>query len=286
MTDAQAGGRGVQVEVANLPAWVDAQRLLGLPGFELLPAEGGRVLARGQLPRRDAADVAARLRGVGLDGQALQVSVSPPLPRAAVRAARTVDARRRRDTSVGFSRGGTRLDEQGRFSLTPEALALRIGRDAMAAGLVRVLDAGCGAGGNAIGFARAGCEVCAVERDPARLAMARHNAGVYGAAQRIAFEVGDALERARSGDFDLIFVDPPWGPDWDRTCTGAADFPLLQALHSQRAPGPAGTQQRRPALWAKLPPSFDFSQLPGATPAAVFGEAAGDRNRVKFVLAR
>lgn len=270
----------VRVQVEGLPTWLDARRLLDSPGLQLSAGPDGRCRAQGVLPPREAADLAARLRGVGLDGRLLSVQVEPALPRALIRAARTVDARRRRATSVGFSRTGARLDVQGRYSLTPEALALRMGEAAAAAGLLRVLDAGAGAGGNAIGFARAGCQVMAVEQDAARLALCRHNARVYGVQGSIRCACGDALQAA-SGDegraAQLWFVDPPWGPHWNRERTGLSDFPLLASLAA--LPG-------RPPLWAKLPPSFEVAQLPGAVPTALFGEGEGDRSRVKCVWVR
>ncbi|MFI5308607.1 MAG: methyltransferase domain-containing protein, partial [Polyangiales bacterium] len=145
--------------------------------------------AQADLDRPEAADLQARLRGVGLGGARLSIEISPPLPRSAVRAAAVTEARRHRTGSVGFSRKGARLDAEARRSLTPEALALALGRRARRA---RVLDACCGAGGNAIGFARAGCAVVAVEQDEARLAMAEHNARLYGVASQIRFVAGDA----------------------------------------------------------------------------------------------
>lgn len=251
-----------------MPAWVDAARLLG-PGFR--PAEGGWTA---DLPPAAAADVDARLRGVGLGGAPLRVTVTPPLPRAAVRAARLADARRRRDASPGFTRPGTRLDEEGRWSLTPEALALALGR---LAGARPVIDATCGAGGNTIGFARAGATVHAVERDPDRLALARHNARVYGVADRITFHLGDAEALLPRLPAALVFVDPPWGPEWSRARTAAADLPALGPILAAAGPRP---------VWVKAPPSFDPATLPGFTPRAWFGVAEGDRRRVKFVLLR
>ena len=172
-----------------------------------------------------------------------------------MRAARTRDARRRRDTTPGFTRPGTRLDDQGRISLTPEILALRIGERARG---LRVLDAMCGCGGNAIGFARAGCEVIAVDVHPGRVELARHNAKVYGVADRIDFRVGDA--RAYQEEGDLLFLDPPWD-----------DLDLLEAF------------SRRPC-WIKTPPSFPVPE--GFQAEAWFGEAPGDYQRVKFLLLR
>jgi SAM-dependent methyltransferase len=220
--------------------------------------------------------VAARLRGVGLGGRLLEVHVDPPLKRALVREARTLDARRRWSTTPGFERGAGHLDEESRWSLTPERLALRMGRLAKEAGYRTVVDAGCGAGGNTLGFARAGLRVVAVDQDPAKVALLRKNLawlGVTGVETLVGRwpEVGATKA-------DLLFLDPPWGPDWDRACTSAADFPLVGLARERR--GAFG------AVWAKVPPSFDPSSWPEASPEAVFGEAEGDRQRVKFVWLR
>jgi len=260
-----------RVEVRGLPAWLDADPLLGVAGARYQPAADGRAVAQAALSLHDAADLSARLRGVAIDGRLLEVLVEPKLPRAAVRAARTTDARRRRDTSVGFSRPGVRMDDEGHRSLTPEELALQLGRRA---GALHVVDAGCGVGGNAIGFARAGCRVTAIEHDAERLAMARHNARVYGVGDAITFVHGDALQHAAAAAADLCFVDPPWG-QWDRTRVELADLPLLQALAREPV---------APRLWAKLPPSFAVESFPNAEAAAIFGVAEGDRRRIKFLL--
>jgi trimethylguanosine synthase len=256
--------------VSELPAWLPAGRLLG-PGFTLV-AGPDRVTATGELDRPAAADVAARLRGVGFGGRALEVQITPPLPRALVRAARTEDARRRRNTTPGFVRGEARDDPEGRMSLTPEALAVAMGLRAPPT----VLDAGCGVGGNTIGFARAGCRVTAIERDPRRLAMARHNARVYGVADRVRWIAGDAVDHVRTLPADLLFVDPPWGADWNRARTTLEDLPLLSAILAIR----------KDRVWAKVPPSFDPATVPGGAPEAWFGEAPGDLRRVKFLLIR
>src|SRR4029079_8099373 len=136
--------------------------------------------------------------------------------------------------------------------------------------------AGCGAGGNAIGFARAGCKVTAIESDALRLRMARHNAALYGVERRIAFVHGDARELVPSLQADLLFVDPPWGRGYDKTRLSLADLPLLEALIAER--------RHFARLWAKVPPSFDASEIDGARPEAWFGSGEGDAQRVKFVL--
>ena len=99
----------------------------------------------------------------------------------------------------------------------------------------------------------------AMERDATRIAMAKHNAKVYGVAARIDFRCGDCLallpllksedngsrkgrgvtgqERrmqataaAAAAAGDVLFVDPPWGENWNRTRTTLSDLPLLDAL--------------------------------------------------------
>ena len=51
-----------------------------------------------------------------------------------------------------------------------------------------VVDACCGSGGNTLGFARAGCSVTAIDLEPERIdAEARHNAQLYGVAERVRF---------------------------------------------------------------------------------------------------
>lgn len=253
----------------GLPAWCEPRRLLG-PGDWTLEAHSAHTT----LVMHAAADLDARLRGVGIGGSPIDVHVEPALPRAAVRAARTTDARRRRETTPGFTRPGTRLDDEGRVSLTPEALALAIGQSAIGQATARrVIDAGCGAGGNAIGFARAGCTVVALDADAARLDDARHNARIYGVADRIRFVHARVEEGLPEGD--LLFVDPPWGVDWSRRRTGLDDLPLLRAL----LPSPI-------ELWAKVPPSFDVREVAGARPEAWYGTEAGDSRRVKFLLLR
>lgn len=72
-----------------------------------------------------------------------------------------------------------------------------------------------------------------------------------------------------------LFVDPPWGADWDRVRCVAEAFPLLTAAYAAHGPR---------VLWAKLPPSFDPASLGSAAEVmAFFGVAGGDAQRVKFV---
>ncbi|KOB68412.1 Prip interacting protein pimt [Operophtera brumata] len=41
--------------------------------------------------------------------------------------------------------------------------------------------------------------------------MAKHNASVYGVADRIEFIVGDFFELAPTIEADMVFLSPPWG---------------------------------------------------------------------------
>lgn len=112
---------------------------------------------------------------------------------------------------------GIRMDREGWFSVTPERIAEHIA--------VRVqqcfpqtqliVDAFCGVGGNAIQFALTGSRVLAVDIDPVRLDLARHNASVYGVDRLIDFIQGDFLELAPRLRGDVVFLSPPWGgPDY------------------------------------------------------------------------
>ena len=84
------------------------------------------------------------------------------------------------------------------------------------------MDAFCGVGGNAIAFAQTCERVIAIDNDEARLRLARHNAAIYGVADRIEFVLGDFIQfaktlagqsEARQGGrvVDVIFLSPPWG---------------------------------------------------------------------------
>ena len=128
------------------------------------------------------------------------------------------------------------MDREGRVSLTPEALAV-----SMAAGVdVTVVDAGCGVGGNTIAFARAGARVIAIEQDPGRLDMARHNASLYGVADRVEWIAGDATQLVPTLSADLLFVDPPWGEGYDRGVIGERRDASLDRTYGPPVISPTG----------------------------------------------
>lgn len=103
---------------------------------------------------------------------------------------------------------GIQLDAESWFSVTPEELAKHTA-ERLRCDLI--VDAFCGAGGNAIQFALTCERVIAIDIDPAKLEMARHNAEVYGVADRIEFICGDFVKLSSTLQADVVFLSPPWG---------------------------------------------------------------------------
>jgi hypothetical protein len=130
-----------------------------------------------------------------------------------------------------FSRydDGVLLDAEGWYSVTPEVVA---GHIAERCRCDLVVDAFTGVGGNAIQFAFTCEHVVAVDLDAARLRLARHNAAVYGVADRIEWLNTDFFQlSADACHADVVFLSPPWGgpeylraPRFDvRTMMGGLD---------------------------------------------------------------
>lgn len=117
---------------------------------------------------------------------------------------------------------GVLLDLESWYSITPEAIAARTALRCCGNRNVKpatvVLDLFCGCGGNAIQFALSpSCsKVIAVDIDPIKVEMAKHNAEIYGVRSKIEFVTGDAIKYLRdaagSGSgIDVVFLSPPWG---------------------------------------------------------------------------
>lgn len=53
--------------------------------------------------------------------------------------------------------------------------------------------------------------VIAIDIDPKKIEMAKHNANVYGVTDRIEFIVGDYLQLSQRLKADVVFLSPPWG---------------------------------------------------------------------------
>jgi len=169
---------------------------------------------------------------------------------------------------------GIATDEVGLFSVKPERFALEIGQ--LLSGAV-VLDAFCGIGGSAIGFARCGKRVIAVDIDRDRLAMAKRNAVVYGVAQNIDFIHADVMQASQELSFDAINIDPPWGgPDYARKARfGWRDFSPNPLPLVRRAIG-SGI-----AVAVGLPANFSEDELRELPPGTAVRESR-DATRVLF----
>jgi trimethylguanosine synthase len=151
---------------------------------------------------------------------------------------------------------GIQIDREGLYSAKPENTALHIG------GRTRgdtVLDAFCGVGGSAIGFARAGRKVISVDSDPRRLDLARHNARIYGVEASITFVHSDIVEFLRSDPqiYDSIYLDPPWGgPDYYRR-----EFFTLSMFSPDGNELMKATDGRCRQLIMTVPNNFDLREL-------------------------
>ncbi|KAL1996047.1 hypothetical protein VTN49DRAFT_582 [Thermomyces lanuginosus] len=116
---------------------------------------------------------------------------------------------------------GIWLTDDAWFGVTPEPVANKIAEHVEAAApddRVIVVDAFAGAGGNTIAFAKSGRwkRVYGIEKDPAVLACAKHNAKIYGVADRITWFLGDCFELLKNqlkdlGPYSVVFASPPWG---------------------------------------------------------------------------
>ncbi|KAL8154009.1 hypothetical protein V2J09_011769 [Rumex salicifolius] len=109
---------------------------------------------------------------------------------------------------------GIKMDEEGWFSVTPEALARH---QASRCGKGVIIDCFTGSGGNAIQFARTGRHVIAVDIDPKKIEYAKHNAAIYGVEDQIDFVIGDSFTLVSKMDADTVFLSPPWGgPEYSK----------------------------------------------------------------------
>ena len=130
-----------------------------------------------------------------------------------------------------FSRfdSGVKMDEEGWFSVTPEAIARH---QASRSGHGIIIDCFAGVGGNAIQFAKTGNHVIAIDIDPRKIDYARHNATIYGVEDRIDFIVGDSLSIGPKLKADTVFLSPPWGgPDYSKL--DSYDITILQPYDGQ-----------------------------------------------------
>ncbi|MFI6505237.1 methyltransferase domain-containing protein [Nonomuraea typhae] len=142
-------------------------------------------------------------------------------------------------------------------STRAEVAAHRAARLSEAAGgPVRVLDACCGIGGDALALARAGHTVDAVELDPLTAAVARANAEALGL--RVSVRVGDAGDVAPE-DYGALFADPARRTSKGRTFDPQAyspPWPVVMDLVGRA---------RRSCL--KVAPGIPYEYIPEAAEA-------------------
>ncbi|KAF2737977.1 S-adenosyl-L-methionine-dependent methyltransferase [Polyplosphaeria fusca] len=115
---------------------------------------------------------------------------------------------------------GVWMTKDAWFGVTPEPIANKIAIHVAEAVPDRqsiIVDAFAGVGGNAIAFAMSGRWdlVFAIEKDPATMKCAKHNAELYGVKDKIFWVYGDSLKeiprRFQGRDDVVIFASPPWG---------------------------------------------------------------------------
>ncbi|ODM17401.1 hypothetical protein SI65_07076 [Aspergillus cristatus] len=116
---------------------------------------------------------------------------------------------------------GVWLTDDAWFGVTPEPVANKIAEqmvESAPAGRSILVDAFAGAGGNTIAFARTGRwkRIYAIEKDPAVLRCAKHNAKVYGVQDKITWFEGSCFDILKNqlkdlAPYSIIFASPPWG---------------------------------------------------------------------------
>jgi len=86
------------------------------------------------------------------------------------------------------------------------------------AGRSILVDSFAGAGGNTIAFALTGKwrRIYAIEKNPAVLKCAKHNAKIYGVEDKITWFEGDCFEILKKqlkdlAPYGIVFASPPWG---------------------------------------------------------------------------
>jgi SAM-dependent methyltransferase len=167
-------------------------------------------------------DVLARLRtpeGISVLAAAAEVAGGDPLGAVSALRARGVDpelaaaaltqAELREKAKSKWGNDASRLffTRAGLEQSTRAAVAHRRAHRLAAAGVRRLADLCCGAGADAIAFARAGIRVSAVDSDPLTAALAEANAAILGLSALIGVACADAQWTDLS-TVDAVFCDP------------------------------------------------------------------------------
>ncbi|PIL24833.1 hypothetical protein GSI_12719 [Ganoderma sinense ZZ0214-1] len=178
---------------------------------------------------------------------------------------------------------GCLLDEEGWYSVTPEAIADQIAERCRCD---VILDAFCGVGGNAIAFAKTCERVIALDVSPVRLALARHNAALYGVEDRIEFILADFFSFARTlkqrpgRKIDVVFMSPPWGgPSY------------ISGTSSESQSSKTASSSSSPPVAVHDPPEetyadYSLSSVRPVHGAELFKIARGITNNIAYFLPR
>jgi release factor glutamine methyltransferase len=165
-------------------------------------------------PRLDAELLLAH--ALGVDRLDLYTGHERPLTRIETDAFRTLVARRGRREPVAYLTG-RRAFRGLELHVTPAVLVPRPETEhlveralALAPPDGRVLDWGTGSGAVALALAdeRPDLRVCALDRDPAALDVARANAARLG--REVELVLSDGFARLRGRRFDLVVANPPY----------------------------------------------------------------------------
>ncbi|KAL4161456.1 hypothetical protein PRNP1_002010 [Phytophthora ramorum] len=103
---------------------------------------------------------------------------------------------------------GIELDHESWYSVTPQLIAEHI---AKRLSCDIVVDPFAGCGGNVIQLAMTCKQVIAIDIDPEKIRMAKHNAAIYGVADKIEWIVGNSIDILPNVKADAVFLSPPWG---------------------------------------------------------------------------
>ncbi|MBZ0283671.1 MAG: methyltransferase domain-containing protein [Anaerolineae bacterium] len=113
---------------------------------------------------------------------------------------------------------------------------------------LRIIDACCGIGADALAFARTGADVLGLDIDPVRVEIARHNAAALGINAR--FETADV--RDGLPEADIVFFDPARRDDTGKRIYNVEHYqPPLSVIHNWT----------HPLVVVKLSPGIDRTQV-------------------------
>ncbi len=136
----------------------------------------------------------------------------------------------------------------------------------------RVIELGCGIGGDTISLAQSTKKVIACDLNHLRLQFAAHNCGVYGVQKRVEFLQTDALRLPFAPSAaDAFFADPARRTSAGRRFNPQDFQPSLDALLGKYA---------KYSLGMKLAPGIDFSLLPTQSEVEIISFAGDAKEAV------